>query len=276
MPTPFIYRRAFITAAAALGFGLPPALAAANPLYQARTIVTGRRDETRIPGLKLCLVQVLVRVSGDPRLETHPLLAELAQAPEEAVTHTSFRDLYAFRPIKDEQGTRDRPHEMTVEYDQAKIDTLLRKLGSRPWLSDRPRLVVFLAVKHIGSSYVLSTTNDVGALQRQSFEAAAWKFGMQVTLPSERLLTQSGLSFETLPSTPLATLQGLVDSSVGDTPLSGTLTWSRELLGWRSVWHLNYQGAEQHWRSDGGNFDAAFRNAIGGAAQIFSGNGTPG
>ena len=152
---------------------LPPTLAAANPLYQARTIVTGRRDEARIPGLKLCLVQVLVRVLGDPRLETHPSIAELVQSPEDAVVHTSFRDLYAFRKIKDEQGARDRPLEMTIEHDPAKVDALLGKLGSKPGVAERPRLVIFFAVKHIGSSYVLSTTNAVGALQRESFEAAA-------------------------------------------------------------------------------------------------------
>ena len=40
-----IGRRTFITAAAALGPGRPPAHAAANSLYQARTIVTGRMKE---------------------------------------------------------------------------------------------------------------------------------------------------------------------------------------------------------------------------------------
>ena len=33
---------------------------------------------------------------------------------------------------------------MTVEYDPARIDAILASLGSKPWLAERPRLVVFL------------------------------------------------------------------------------------------------------------------------------------
>ena len=35
-------------------------------MYLARTIVTGQRDETRLPGFGRCLVDVLKKVSGDP------------------------------------------------------------------------------------------------------------------------------------------------------------------------------------------------------------------
>lgn len=276
MPPPAIGRRTFALSLAALGLGVPAALSANNPLYRARAIVTGIRDETRIPGLRLCLPQVLVRVSGDPRLENHPLVAGLARKPEDAVVQISFRDLYAFRKIKDEQGTRDRPHEMTVEYGPTKIDAMLERLGSKPWLGERPRPVVFLAVRHVGSSFILTTTNEIGELQRQSLEAAAWRFALQVKLPSERLIAQAGLAFETLPETPLTALQSLVQTSVGETPLLGSLVWDRELLGWRSQWRIAYRGTEYVWTARGGNFDLAFRHAIGGAARIFSGNGAPG
>ena len=66
-------RRSLLAAGAAL---LAPRAAVAAPstkaLYQARTIVTGQRAETRIPGLERCLREVLVRVSGDPRIAGHP------------------------------------------------------------------------------------------------------------------------------------------------------------------------------------------------------------
>jgi len=149
-------RRSLFIAAGALAVDAAQARAPWADLYQARTIVTGRRDETRIPGLVRCLGQVLVRVSGDPRLAQHPALAGLAAKPETGVRNWSYRDLYAFRPIRDEQGTRDRPYEMTVEYDPATIDAMLEDMGSKPWLAERPRLVVFLAVRHIGSQFMLS------------------------------------------------------------------------------------------------------------------------
>ena len=143
------------------------AASSTKTLYQARTIVTGQRAETKIPGLERCLREVLVRVSGDQRLASHPAVAQFAEIPEDAVTHLYYRDLYAFRPIKDEQGTRDRPYEMTAEYDPAKVDAMLASLGGKPWLADRPRLVMFLAVKHIGTNYVLDSVIDAGTLQRE-------------------------------------------------------------------------------------------------------------
>ena len=39
-----------------------------DDLYQAQAIVTGQREETRGAGLAQCLTDVLVKLSGDPRL----------------------------------------------------------------------------------------------------------------------------------------------------------------------------------------------------------------
>lgn len=244
-------------------------------LYQARTIVTGRRPETRIPGMLRCLAQVLVRVSGDPRLAQHPMLVDLSASPEVAVKTYSYRDLYASRPLKDEQGTRDRPYEMTVEYDPTKIDALLAMMGSRPWLAERPRLVVFLAVHHIASSFMLDSMVDPGELMRESFKDASWSAAMEVVIPSPETITKAGLTVDDAPLTALSALLPFVDRKVGQVPLAGTLDWSRELLAWKAQWRLEADGKEQHWSVAGVNFDAAFRNGVGGAAQILSGNGTP-
>lgn len=252
--------------------------AGADPLadlYQARTIVTGQRPETRIPGMVRCLAQVLVRVSGDPRLADHALLAELAKAPEAPVKTYRYRDLYASKPIHDEQGTRDRPYEMTVDYDPAKIDAILARMGSKPWLAERPRLVVFLAVHHIATSFMLDTMIDPGELMRESFKDAAWSAAMEVVIPSPATIARAGLTVDSLPGTTLSALLPFVDEKVGQVPLAGTLDWSRELLAWRAQWRLPADGREHRWAIAGVNFDAAFRNGVGGAAQILSGNGTP-
>src|SRR5260221_4071849 len=48
-------------------------------LYQGQTIVTGEREETRAPGFAECLEDVLVKVSGDPRLIGDKRIAEMAK-----------------------------------------------------------------------------------------------------------------------------------------------------------------------------------------------------
>ncbi len=269
-------RRTLLSLAGAMALGgRAEAAGAITQLYQARTIVTGMRPETRGPGMVRCLAQVLVRVSGDPRLARHPALAEFSAAPEAAVKTYAYRDLYAFRPIRDEQGTRDRPYEMTVAYDPAKVDAMLARLGSRPWLAERPRLVVFLAVRHIGSTFMLDSMVDPGELMRQSFRDAAWNAALEVVIPSSQTVAMAGLTVDGLPRTPLSALRPLIDEKVGQTPLAGTLNWSRELLAWKAQWRIEAAGREQRWDVAGVNFDAAFRIGVGGAAQILSGNGVP-
>jgi len=268
-------RRTLLSLASAFALTRPVGAQTVRELYQGRTIVTGRRPETRLPGMVRCLAQVLVRVSGDPRLAAHPLLARLSETPEAAVATYSYRDLYAFRPIRDEQGTRDRPYEMTVEYDPAKVDAMLAQMGSRPWLAERPRLVVFLAVHHIGSRFMLSSMADQGDLMRQSFQDAAWNAAMEVVIPSPETLARAGLTVENTAEATPQSLLGFVDRKVGQVPLVGLLDWSKPLLAWKARWRIAADGAPG-WGIEGVNFDAAFRNGVGGAAQVLSGNGTPG
>jgi uncharacterized protein len=270
-----ITRRTLLSLASAFALAGPACADPLAELYQGRTIVTGRRPETRIPGMVRCLAQVLVRVSGDPRLAQHALLAEFAKTPEAAVRTYAYRDLYAFRPIRDEQGTRDRPYEMTVEYDPAKIDAMLASMGSKPWLAERPRLVVFLAVHHIGSAFMLSSMADQGDLMRESFQDAAWNAAMEVVIPSPETIARSGLTVDGTPGTAVSALLPFVDRKVGQVPLLGQLDWSKPLLAWKAQWRLEAEGKEHHWAIEGVNFDAAFRNGVGGAAQVLSGNGTP-
>ena len=73
-----------------------------------------------------------------------------------------------------------------------------------------------------------------------------------------------------------ARLDALATATGGDLALVGTLTWSDEALGWISEWRLAANGEVHRWGDRGGNFDQAFRRAVGGAAQILSGNGDPG
>ena len=268
-------RRSFLVLGSAAALAGPAQAYVLAELYRGRTIVTGRRAETRIPGMVRALTKALVRVSGDSRLAASPALARFTAAPEAAVIDYTYRDLYAFRPIKDEQGTRDRPYEMTVRYDPLKIDAMLAALGSRPWLGPRPRLVVFLAVHHIGTTFMLDAKLEQGELMRESFQDAAWSAATEVLIPSPKTITSAGLMVDGMPGVKPDQLLAHVDGRLGQIPLLGQLDWSKELLAWKARWRLASGGAEQSWGIAGVNFDAAFRNGVGGAAQILSGNGTP-
>lgn len=260
--------------ALALFFATVPAFAN-DDLYRARTIVTGQREETRLPGFSVCLMDVLVKVSGDPRLLNDPQAGILVQRAQEFVSGYHYRDRLEGLPVNDEQGSRDRPHDLTVDFDPGKIGAALRELGRVPWTQPRPVIMLFLSVRNDNVTYVLASDGVRGIDQRESLAAAAWQMGMPLVLPSEARLKELGLTPETPPAAIRGDLDALAAASGGGLPLLGRLVWSKGTLGWAAEWRLAWRGRIYQWTIRDVNFDDAFRSAMRGAAQILSGNGQP-
>src|SRR6476661_7580064 len=122
------YALLFILLTSGPVFGAEP-----DDLYSGRTLVTGIRDDTRIPAVPGCLLDVLAKVSGDARVLGDPRAQEVAAAATLLATEYSFRDRLAGRQIHDEQGTRDRPYYLTVTFDQRMVDAALKTLDRKPW-----------------------------------------------------------------------------------------------------------------------------------------------
>jgi hypothetical protein len=249
--------------------------ASVDDLYQCQTIVTGQGEESRRFGFPACLEQVLVKVSGDPRLIAAPEVAALAGQATSFVTNYGFRDLLAGIPVHDEQGTRDRPYELTVRFDPAKIDAALRSLAREPWRASRPRLAVFVGVDLIGATYPLASDGTRGRDQREALAEAAVRYGMPMALPDQATLAAAGLSYSALQAIDLRRLDATARTIGGDLALAGTLVWSEQALGWVADWRLGSGGKSYSWQIGGVGFDDAFRSAMSGAAQILSGHGQP-
>jgi hypothetical protein len=268
----------FAAAVACIGGGLAPrAGAAAEPeeLYRATAIVTGTGEVNRRLGLALCLDDVLVKVSGDQRLLRDPRVAALAKRAGTLMRSFTYRDRLAHRPIRDEQGTRDRPHDLTVTFDKAKIDAALASFGRKPWTGSRPRLVVFVGVDNGAAIYALAADGERGRDQRDALAAAAQQIAIPITLPNQAALASAGVSYQSLAKPDLAKLDAAAKANGGERALVGRLTWSDRPAGWIADWQLADQGKTYRWTIRGVSFDDAFRNGMRGAAQILSGNGQP-
>lgn len=243
-------------------------------LYRGRTIVTGIKDETRIPAAPICLLEVLAKASGDARLLADPRAQAVAATATLHAVEYAYRDRLALRQIHDEQGTRDRPYFLTVTFDTQRVEALLKTLDRKPWTT-RPNLALFLAVDNNANHYVLSGDGTFGRDQRESLAAASWESGMPVTLPSEADLVKEGLTADVLAATDPAKLEMVTRGMGADLVLLGTLVWNKGALGWAAEWKL-FDGKDLHrWKIKDVTFDDAFRNALRGSALILSGNGKP-
>ena len=247
-------------------------IAAEADLYRSVTFVTGQMEETRGPGLARCLEDVLVKGSGDARLIGDPAVVALGNHAADFITDFSYHDRMSGMPVHDEQGTRDRPYDLTVNFKPGKIDAALRTLGREPWTTHRPRVAAFVGVLSRDTAYVLSKDGNRGQGQREALLTAAERYAIPLVLPSEAAISDAALNLTGAVPTGL---NAAVRKIGGDVALTGSLVWSDESLGWIADWRLVSEGRAYRWGIKGVNFDDAFRNAIRGAAQILSGHGQP-
>lgn len=261
--------------ALALGAGAATAATVEN-LYQATTILTGQGEEGRPEGLAECLRDVLVKVSGDPRLRDDPRVVSLGSQAPSMVSGFRYRDRLEGFPVHDEQGTRDRPYDLTADFHPDRIDAVLRALGSTPWPADRPRLAVFLAVRNIAASYVFADDARRDNGQRESLLYQSDRLGIPLALPSQDELKTAGLDLERIAGAEPTALAAAAKALGADLPLVGTMRFSNEVHGWIAEWRLAAHGRTYRWEARGVNFDEAFRSALRGAALILSGKGQPG
>ncbi|WP_027057299.1 DUF2066 domain-containing protein [Mesorhizobium loti] len=256
--------------------GLAPLAAFAitpDDLYQSRTIVTGQGEENRQIGFKDCLDRVLVRVSGDQRLLQKPGMVDLRDKAGSFVDSFRYHDRLEGIPIHDEQGTHDRPHDLTCLYKPDVIDKVLTSLDSKPWLGERPTLTVLLATEQGARHFVLTADEGRGETMRESFANATGPLLMHVAFPKAAQLAELGE--DVLRTADMARLDRLAKQAGGSQALVGSIVWSDKELGWIADWRLADHGKTYRWQVRGVSFDEAFRVAIGGAAQILSGNGQP-
>jgi uncharacterized protein len=247
-------------------------------LYRSVTVVTGTRLQTRLPGFAQCLGDVLVKVTGDQTILKDRRFQHATAQAANYVWSFSYRDRLAGRPYHDEQGAHDRPHNLTVDFDHAAIDALARSLGREPWLSTRPRVVVFLGVEGIKATYMLARDGVAGRSEdmREAFVAAAAQAALPVAFPTLAQFEAHGWSAKTLPEAALADAGAVARGDGGDVAVIGHMVFSDKALGWIASWRMEDRGKAYAWSVRGVNFDAAFRNALFGAAQILSGHGQPG
>ena len=250
--------------------GAAPAAASAGELYEARTFVTGQVEPGRSRGFARCLGDVLVKVSGDPDLLRDPRLSKIVGDAAALVTDFKYRDLMAGIPVHDEQGTRERPYELTVHFEPEKVNAILRALGREPWLSARPRVVVFLAVRHVARTFTLAGEETHGAGMREALTDAAAGVGVPIVIPSRAVLAGSGFTLQAFQQMSPGALAAAVEAAGGEAALLGRLAWNDKAKGWVADWRMAAKPGPRHWQVRGVNFDEAFRSGMQGAVRILA------
>jgi uncharacterized protein len=216
-----------------------PATALPDQLVTAtvRADAPGRSD--RAPALRRALGIVLARLSGNPALEEDGRI--LAMDPAPLVLDLSYEDVLIDKPLRDEQGSYDRPFLLTVRFAEPGLRAALAALGERPWPGPRPRIAPMVALRfRDGRETALTADDPLVDRARAALTAAGVRYAMPIALP----------------------LRGAAAAPAGAVAVVGRVEWVDAEFGWRARFELGGQS----WGVAGASLDEAFRALVGGAA----------
>ncbi|MBB6208872.1 DUF2066 domain-containing protein [Novispirillum itersonii] len=220
-----------------------PATAAppSSAFYTGEAIITGRDiPAERLRGYRMALPRVVAKVSGDSRLGDSPAVQAALDHADALVRDVSFIDRLAKKKLMDEQGTRERSFLMTVQFDPAAVDRLIRASGRQPWPEPRPTVRVALRITDSVGPFLLAEDSPRGTGQREVVTDVARRLGLPVVLSGDQA-----------PPPPAAAI------------LTGDMVIRPE-GGWTTAWTLTAAVLPQpvRWESQPGTFDRAIADGL--------------
>jgi hypothetical protein len=202
-----------------------------NPAFYSAVVPVASKNEKR-SALQRGLIQVVVRLTGDPQAGSNPVVRRGAGNIDALVTASSFRE--------DSETVNGVPVYKTVlvaSYDPDAVDALVGGSGLRYWSAARPKPILWLAIDD-GRGPRLVTgkqTNVVKPLATRGLER-----GMRYLLPAgtatEQAAVRSIMGLNAMALAPLTARYG------NDAQLLGKVY--RQPPGWAADWLLTQGGVE--------------------------------
>lgn len=147
---------------------VPAAAVEMNNLYDAAVAVADQSDDARANGVQQALQQVLIRISGNPQVNSNPLVkAQLARAGEFVVQ-------FGYSQAAEGQ-------QLALRFDPALVDRLLRQANEPVWGLRRPLVLLWWVDERNGSRQLMGESS--AAEQWQQLSAAAARRGLPLMLP---------------------------------------------------------------------------------------------
>lgn len=244
-------------------FALPVISSQANAevienLYQGEAIVTGQDNEAeRARGIREALLQVLVKVSGDAPLQAdRAQLEPILTRAETLVLRLEYEDRQAGRPIRDEQGTRDRSYVLRASFKPAAVLEALTALMRTPWPADRPRVLILFVIEDTIGEYLLTSLSERGYGQREALKSVAKRRGIPVILPSTAEDVSTTRSIEAISANVRDSLDNLRAVHGGDVVLSSVMRLT-DNGHWKIAWTLQDGTTAITWRAYDRQYDHA-------------------
>lgn len=209
--------------------------AARDGLHEATVPVADRDAEARTAAVKAALVEVLVRLSGDPGIVAKPAGKSLLGDPSRYLQQYQY-----------EGGGAAGDLYLRAGFAAAPLEATLRKRGLALWGRERPAVLVWIAVDDGQKRYLLGSEDATDPLLTE-LQAAARRQDLQLVLPLLDLEDQSKVTLTGINEGDLDALAGASDRYQPQAVLLGGLRSTAD--GWRARWALRHAGSDTRWEA---------------------------
>ncbi|MEN8170210.1 MAG: DUF2066 domain-containing protein [Pseudomonadota bacterium] len=247
-------------------WGLPSQAAQLNGLYEAEVVVANQGRGLRTTAMSEAMAAVLLKVSGSSAVLGEEVIQSAMADAARYVQQYRYRS-EAIPSGKRQVAKNGKPAAdsrllLSVGFDSASIDKLLRRFGFTVWSSARPATLVWLAIEE-GSRRVLVGANDQG-LVREVLEAEAQRRALPLLLPLLDLTDRSKVRPAEIWGGFLENIETASQRYEAQAILIGKLysTGGR----WEAHWTLRYQGQEHVWQKRAKGVRAVIASGVGGSS----------
>jgi hypothetical protein len=246
----------------ALLLGTAPLQAArVGDLFQVEVNAAGRDVAARDSALQQALQDVLVRVTGSVRSVEQAPARQLLQRPGRFVEQYRFEEVAL--------PTGEAQLRLWVHFDGVALAREIRAAGLPYWGSERPDVLLWLAVDDRGRRYLVSEASETPAAD--AVMRAARLHGLPVTLPLMDLEDQRAVEFTDVWGGFLGAIEPASQRYRPQVVLVGKLDRSGAGGSWRSSWNLLAGGSAEGWSGRGDSMDVALTEGIARATEWLAG-----
>ncbi len=225
-------------------------------LYKAEVFVTGMGETERLEGFRTGAEDVLVKLTGRPKLAATDRARAIFERAPELVAEHSYEDRTREPAEGEEAVERDPSHFLRIRFDEEKFSGALQDAGIDIWTGERPTIAVWLGVREVRRRFVVGDGED-GAAKREILKAAAARRGMSVVLPEA---DQDTITYRDIERRQWNLLWNHSKQMGARTVLFGTLEEAGD--DWDAQWIVAGKGAYSKWRQRGLTLENALTAAV--------------
>jgi hypothetical protein len=233
-------------------------------LYSVDRGVSSQRSDDRSKAIRSAMIEVLVRMSGNPNIAIQPTVAQALARGRRYVT----RYRYSRKPVPADAPAGTRPgFSLHIVFDAQALEKILQRAGQPVWGMRRPATLVWVAIDNGSQRYLLDNSHDPGL--RKLIVQQARRRGIPLLFPLMDLEDQRKLSFVTVWGGFLDEITRASSRYPAEAIL--VLRLRRDRAGkWQARWLLQNLSQVSNWTSTGGSLDGAIGTGVDGLGDILA------